>query len=224
MVGVEAQHDLLVAQGIFLNARAFCQRASLGGVEDALNFGAVDQTAQVGLGNEVGRQQEVLLELGWCGGGAVYAVKGLESSRSPDDESAEMTTRGQLEKVESVDRASLDTWQVAGALNEIGTINLRVVDDKGSTSLAVTAASQLALSSSQLLGLLRLDDIGRGADSGQDGESVGGLGSSTSLEDGGVDNQGNLRDARNLVAAGEEKRGNSGGSKSRGSSESPSHC
>lgn len=187
MVGVEAQHDLLVAQRVLLNTGTLGQRATLGGAEDALDFGAVDQTAQVGLGNDVRRQQEVLLEVRRCCGSAVYAVKSLESSRGPDDESAEVATRGQLEKVESIDRAGLNTGQVASTLDELGTINLGVVDDEGSTALAVTAASHLTLTSSQLLGLLSLDNIGRGAHSGQDGESVGGLSGGTSLEGGGVD-------------------------------------
>jgi hypothetical protein len=51
----------------------------------------------------------------------------------------------------------------------------------------VTSASHLTLTSSQLLGLLSLDNVLRGTNSRQDGESVGSLGSSTVLENSRVD-------------------------------------
>ena len=222
MVRVEAQHDLLVAQRVLLlDAGTLGQGGALGGAEDALDLGAVDQTGKIGLGDDVGGQQEVLLELGGGGGGAVDAVEGLESGGGPDDESAEVTTRSQLEEVQGVDGAGLNTGQVAGTGDELLAVNSGVVDDQGATTLAVAAATKLSLTGAELLGLLGLLDIGGGSDSLQDSQGSAGLGSGTVLESGGVDDEGNLGDGGDLVATGEQQRGDGGGGKSRGSSESP---
>ena len=222
MVRVEAQHNLLVAQGVLLlDAGALCQGSALGRTEDALDLGAVDQTGQVGLGDDVGRQQEVLLELGRRGSGAVDAVESLEGSRGPDNETAEVTTGGQLEKVQGVDRAGLDAGQVAGTGDELLAIDLGVVDDQRATALTVTAASELALTSTELLGLPGLLDIGGGANSLQNSQSGASLSSGTVLESGRVDDKGNLGDGGDLVATGEQQRGDSGSSKGGGSGESP---
>ena len=64
-----------------------------------------------------------------------------------------------------------------------------------------------------------------GTDSLQEAESSGGLGDSGTLEDSGVDNQRNLRDVVDLVAAGHEQGNGSGGSHGRNDGISPiSHC
>lgn len=63
-VRVEAELNLLVAERVLLlDALALRPGLALGRAQDALDFGAVDQTGQVGLVDDVGRQQEVLLEL-----------------------------------------------------------------------------------------------------------------------------------------------------------------
>lgn len=222
VVRVEAQHDLLVAQRVLLlDAGALRQGSALGGAENALDFGAVDQTAQVGLRDDVGRQQEVLLQLRGLGGGAVDVVQGLESGRGPDDEAAKVTTGSQLEEVQGIDGAGLDTGQVASARDELLAVNLGVVDDERATALAVAATTELALTSTELLGLLSLLDVGASTNSLEDGQSGGSLGSSTVLENSRVDNKGDFGDVRDLVATGQQQRGDGGSSQGRGSSESP---
>lgn len=223
-VGVETQHNLLVLERVLLlHTSTLGPGLALGCVEDALDFGAVDEAGKVGLGDNVGRQEEVLLESRGLGGGAVDLVEGLEASGGPDDETAEVTTGGQLQQVQGVDRGGLDTSNVAEALDQLLAINLGVVDDQRSTALAVTAATELALAGAQLLGALDLLDIGTGTDGLQETESGGSLGSGSSLENSGVDDEGNLRNGHDLVTAGEEERGNGGGSQSGGSSEAPDH-
>lgn len=222
VVRVKAQHDLLVAQRVLLlDAGTLGQGSTLRSAEDTLDFRAVNQTAEIGLRDNVGRQEEILLELGRLGGGAVDVVKSLESGRGPDNESSEVTTRGQLEEVQGVDRAGLNTGQVAGSRNELLAINLGVVDDQRTTALAVAATSELTLTGTELLGLLSLLDVGSGTDSPQDGQSGAGLGGSSVLENSRVDNEGDFGDRRDLVATGKQQRGNGGSGKSRGSSESP---
>jgi hypothetical protein len=223
VVRVEAEQNLLVAERVLLlDASTLGESSALGRTQDALDFGAVDQTGKVGLRDHVGGEEEVLLELGGGGGGAVDGVEGLEGRRGPDDESAKVTTRGELEEVQGVDVASLTAGQVAETLDKILAISVGVVDDERSTTLAVAAATELALSGTELLGLLSLQNILTSTDGGQDLESSRSLGSSSTLEDSGVDDQGNLGNVGNLVTTGEEKRGDTGSSNGRGSSVSPS--
>jgi hypothetical protein len=222
-VGVQAKHDLLVLEGVLLlDSRSSGDGLALGSVEGALDFGAVDQAGEVGLGDNVGGEEEVTLVGGGLGGGAVDLVEGLEGGRGPDDESAEVTTRGELEEVEGGDGGGLDTGDVAESGDELLAVGLGIVDDERATSLAVATATELALASSELLGLLDLLDIGTSTDSLQEAESGRGLGDSGTLEEGGVDNQGNLRDGADLVATGLEQGNGSRGSQGGADSISPS--
>jgi hypothetical protein len=215
-VGVQAKHDLLVLERVLLlDSRSASDSISLGGVEGALDFRAVDQTGEIGLRDNVGGEEEVTLVGGGLGGGTVDIVKGLESGRGPDDESAEVTTRSKLEEVESGDGASLNTGDVAESGNELLAIGLRGVDDKRATSLAVSAATELALTGAELLGVLDLVDVLTGTNSLQEAESSGGLGNGGTLENSGVDNQRNLRDRVDLVSTGHKQRNGSRGSQGR---------
>lgn len=212
---------LVLERVLLLHTSTLGLGIALGRAQDALDFGAVDQTAQVGLGDDIGGQEEVLLEGGGLGGGAVDLVEGLEGGRGPDDEAAEVTTGGQLQQVQGVDGRGLDTSQVAEALDELLAVHLGVVDDEGTAALAVAAATELALARAELLGALDLLQVGTGTDGLQETESSGGLGESSAVESSRVDNERDLGDGHDLVAAGEEERGNGGGSQSRGSSETP---
>jgi len=212
-VGVQAQKNLLVAQGVLLlDGGSSSHSLALGSVDGALDFGAVDQTSKVGLGDNVGRQEEVPLVGRGSGGGAVDLVKGLESGRGPDDETAEVTTRGELEKVEGRDGRGLNTGDVAEALDELLAIDLRVVDNQRATALAVAAATELALTGTELLGALDLLEIGTGANGLEEGEGGSSAGDGATLNESRVDNQGNLRDGHDLVATSKQERGGGGGS------------
>jgi hypothetical protein len=215
-IRVQAKHDLLVLKRVLLlDSRSAGDSLALGSVERALDFRAVDQTSKIGLRDNVGGEEEVTLVGRGLGGGTVDLVKGLEGSRGPDDEAAEVTTRGELEEVKSGDGRGLDTSDVAESSDELLAVGLGVVDDKRATSLAVTSATELALTSTELLGVLDLLNIGTSANSLQEAESSSGLGNGSTLEDGGVDNQRNLRDGVDLVATGLEQGNGSGGSESR---------
>jgi hypothetical protein len=215
-VRVQAKHDLLVLERVLLlDSRSASDSLSLGAVDGALDFRAVDQTSKIGLRDNVGGKEEVTLVDGSLGGGTVDAVKSLESTRGPDDESAEVTTRSELKEVESGDGAGLDTSDVAESGDKLLAIRLGGVDDKRTTSLAVAAATELALTGTELLGVLDLADVLSGTDSLQKTESGGGLGNSSSLEDSGVDDQRDLRDRVDLVSTGLEERNGRGGSEGR---------
>lgn len=62
-VRVKAEEDLLVPERVLLEATlALCAGSALGCAQDALDFGAVDQTGKVCLADDVRGQEEVLLE------------------------------------------------------------------------------------------------------------------------------------------------------------------
>ena len=105
-VGVEAEHDLLVLERVLLlDVRALGDGTTTDGAKDALDLRAVDELVEVGLGHAVLGDEEVALELRGLGGAAVDGVKGGEGVGRPDNETAKVSTRGELEEVEGVDAA-----------------------------------------------------------------------------------------------------------------------
>lgn len=145
-VGVEPEEDLPVAERVLLLdthlATTLLELATLGWADDGLDFGGVDKTADVSVGDDVGWEEVVLLEERWGGGGSVDVVESLECGVGPDDESSEMSTGGKLEEVKSLDGGSLNTGDVSESLDEgCGLGSLGVEDDKRSTALPVAAVS-----------------------------------------------------------------------------------
>jgi hypothetical protein len=156
-VGVEAEHDLLVLERVLLlDVGTLGDGTATDGAEDALNLGAVDELVEVGLGHAVLGEEEVALELRGLGGAAVDGVEGGESVGRPDDETAKVTTRGELEEVEGVDVAALDTGDVAEGLEELLAVLGRVVDDQGAATLDVATVPQLTLTGAELAALVRV--------------------------------------------------------------------
>lgn len=219
-VGVETEHDLLVAERVLLlDTLALGAGVALGGVKDRLDFRRVDETGQVSVGDNVLGQEVVLLESGGGGGGAVDLVEGLEGSRGPDDEAAKVTTRGELEEVEGVNGAGLNTGDVAESTDELLAVGLGVVDDKGTAALAEAAVTELTLTGAHLLGLLDLGEVGASTEGLEEGNGGLGLGQGSTLEGLGVNDEGNLGDVGDTVTAGEEQSGDGRSSESRGGSE-----
>lgn len=217
-VRVKTEHDLLVDKRVLLlDVGALSLSEALGGVEHGLNLRGVDEAGDISVGNDVGRQEEVLLQGRSLSGAAVDLIKSLESGRRPDDETAQVTTRSKLEEVEGEDGRGLNTGDVAEGLDDVLAIGLRVVDDEGTTALAVTATTELTVTGAQLAGLLDLLQIGTSTNTLQ--ESDGSLGLSKTLEGLGLDNERNLRDLLDAVAAGEEESSDGGGGKRRSNGE-----
>jgi hypothetical protein len=215
-VGVKAEHDLLVLERVLLlDVGTLGDGTATDGAEDALNLGAVDKLVEVGLGHAVLGEEEVALELRGLGGAAVDGVESGEGVGRPDDETAKVTTRGELEEVEGVDVAALDTGDVAEGLEELLAVLGRVVDDQGAATLDVATVPQLTLTGAELAGVLDLLDIGGGTDGGEEVDGLGGLLHGTVGEGGAGDDERDLRDGTDAVATGEEKgsagRGSNGG-------------
>jgi hypothetical protein len=76
---------------------------------------------------------------------------------SEDTESSEVTTRGKLEDIESVDVADINTWQVPGSLlNVLGGIR---VDDEWALLHDIPRVSVFSLTSSGSFGFLHLEEL-----------------------------------------------------------------
>ena len=205
-VGVEAELNLEVLERVLLlDNTTLGDGTTTGRAEDLLDVAGVDDLRQIGLLHHDGRQEEVLLESRGLGGGAVDLVESGESRRRPDDEAAKVTTRGELEEVERVDGAGLDTGDVAESKNKVLAILLGVVDDERTTALLVAATPQLTLTSADLARVLGLLDVSTGTDSLEKGNGGGGLLDGAISEGGRGDDEGNLGDGGDGVTAGKEK-------------------
>ena len=222
-VGVQAQHDLLVLERVLLlHRRPPCEGTALGSVEDVLHLGAVDETREIGLRDEVAGQEEVLLVHRRLGRRSVNVIESLERSRGPDDEASEVTTRGELEQVQGRDGARLDTRQVAETLDHQLAVQDGVVDDKGTTSLLETATTHLSLTRTHLPRLLDPVDIGGRAAGLEHGLGAGSLGEDGGLAQLGIDNERDFGDGHDLVATGHEEGDRGGGSEGGADGISPS--
>lgn len=79
-VWVQSQENLLVEQWVLLlNTSTLGECGSSSSTDNGLQFGGVDETSNIGLGDNVGWEEEVLLEGRWGGGGTIDVVKSLES-------------------------------------------------------------------------------------------------------------------------------------------------
>jgi hypothetical protein len=219
-VRVEAEKNLLVAERVLLlHVGALLDGTTLGGAEDRLHFSGVDELDNVGLGNRVLGEKEVLLQGRGLGGGTVDLVKSLEGRRGPDDEATEVTTRGELEKVHGEDGASLNTGNVAESGNELLAILAGVVDNKGTTALTVAAVSELTLTGTELLGSLDLLEVRACTDGLEEGDGSRGLADGGVAKGGRVDDKRDLGNGGDLVTAGHQEGGGRRGSNGRGGSE-----
>ena len=204
-VGVEAELDLEVLERVLLLYNTTLgDGTATDGAEDLLDIAGVDDLGQIGLLHHDAGQEEVLLEGRSLGGGAVDLVESRESRRRPNDETAHVATRGELEEVERVDGAGLDTGDVAESKDKILAILLGVVDNERTTALSVAATPHLALTSADLAGVASLEHILASADCLEKSNSLLGL---LDGKASGGDNEGNLGDGADSVTAGQKEGG-----------------
>jgi len=140
-------------------------------------------------------------------------VKKGKCTLGPDDEAAKVSTRSELEEVESLYVGELDSREVAECLYDAVVL---VVDDERATALAVATVAHFSLSGAEFAGVGDLDDIGVCIDALQECYSF--LCLLEGLDVGGED-EGNLGDLLDAVTAGENERGEGRGSEGRDGSE-----
>lgn len=139
----------------------------------------------------------------------VDRVEGGNGRLGPDDESTNVTTRGELEEVEGLNGAGLDTGDVLESPDDTLVLG---VDDEGTPPLPVPPVPHLTLTGPDLPRVGNLGDVGVGSDSLE--ELDGSLGLVGGL-DGRREDEGDLLDLLDPVASGEDKRGESRGSEGR---------
>jgi hypothetical protein len=174
-----------------------------------LDLGGVDHTGDVSVLDHGHGQDEASLEGAALSRGAVHLLEALESTLRPDDEATEVATRGELEEVKEVDIGNVDTTDVAeGILSGAG-----VEDQKGTLAGDVAAVTPLTLRGADVAAGINLLDISEGLDGREELDGLGGL---VESGDGIINDERDLRDGVDAVAAGRHQGGHSGGGEGRG--------
>lgn len=214
-VRVHAEEDAFVDERVLL----LCPRAFLylgaGGANNSLNLRAVDETGNVGVGDLGGRKaihngqydtrnrrcdvQVVLLVRGNFVKGAEHLIEQIEGTLCPNDEAAEVSTRGKLEEIQAPNIDELDTRQVAECLNNAVVL---VEDDKRATTLAVAAVTHLTLASTEFTRVRHLSDIRVGIQGFEESDSFLGFLEGLCCT---LNYEGNLSNLLNAVTTGQDK-------------------
>jgi hypothetical protein len=125
--------------------------------KDALNRVGVNDSGKISAFHDWSVESVSLLLSGALSEVTEDAVEGSESRLGEDEESTKVTTWSQLEDVESVDVANVNTWQVASVLSEFTIIV--VVDNKRTLAQDITGGSELTNTSSGVSVLLDLEEL-----------------------------------------------------------------
>ena len=198
-VGVETEEDSLVVERVLLLSPGALLNLLASRADDGLDLVAVDQTGDVRVADLSGGEDVVFLEDRGLVEGAEDIVAEGEGALGPDDESAEMSTRGELEEVEATNVDKLNTGEVAERFDD--TVVL-VVDNKRTTALTVATVPELAVASTELAGVGDLDDIGVGLQGLEESDSLLGLLERLDIR---RDDERNLLDLLDAVATSEDK-------------------
>ena len=206
--GVEDLHKSLVLKRVLLATARLLGVNSLH-AELGLDLVRVNDSGEVSAGHHGSTEGESGLADGGLSVGTEEGVELLESVLGEDNKSSDMTTRGELEEVQSGDVAGVDTGEVSGGL--LDKTVLVTVDDKGSLTEGETRVSHLTLTGAGVLG---------GSDSGEVGINTkvveGGEESRSLLLVESVNNEGELRDILDSVTTGHDEGTTSGGSEGGG--------
>jgi len=209
-VRVEDLHKSLVLKRVLL---------ALGGdvgvdalhAELGLDLVGVNDSGEVSAGHHVSAELESTLLHTSLSVGAEDVVEGLEGVLGEDNKSTNVTTWGELEKIQTGDVARIDTWHVSSGL-----LNLEVsitVDDERSLAEGEARVSHLALASASVLGG---SDTGEVASAAEVVEALKKSGSLLLVK--AVNNERKLGHIVDLVTTGHHEGTASGGSESRGNS------
>lgn len=209
---VELDHGSGVLQGVALTRT---EGRGLLGAEGGLNFVGVDDSANVSGGEDSRRNTETRLDLGVSLLGSEDGVKGLESRLGPDDKTTDVTTRGELEEVKTVDVAEIQTLDVAEGSDKGIVSTLLVVDEERASTLDITSVSGLTLTSADGVGVSNTFQVSTSSEGLEEGNSFLGLGDRVNVNI--SDYQRNFSNLLNAVTTGQNKRGKRGGREGRAS-------
>jgi hypothetical protein len=199
--GVKSVHENAIGKRVLLGATLNSGR-DLGSAELGLDLVGVDDSGEVSAVHDVAVEDIATL---FDVSSAVVAedtVECLEGILGPDDEATEVTTRGELEEVKSVNVDEVNTGEVSGG--SLDALVLLTVDDQGASAENVSGVSQLTVASSDFLGISGSLDVFTSTNVLEGGEE--GLGG-VNVE--GVNNEGKLGDIQDFVTSGKNERSNS---------------
>jgi len=206
-VWVKSLHESLVLQWV-LSAGASLNWVLLDVSELSLNLVGVDDSGKISAGHHTSVEGVAALLDSLLSVGTEHLVEVLEGISSEDNESAEVTTWGELEQVKSVDGASVNTWEVTGGSLDIWV--LVTVDNEWTLGHLEAGVSLLVGTSTGGLGGTDSSKILSGANVVEGSEEIlGGV----NVE--GVNDEWELWDLVNVVTSGENERSNSRGSEGR---------
>jgi hypothetical protein len=151
-IRVEVDESLVVGEGVLAVSGS---DGVLLGTEMRLNLSRVDDTTKISVSDGSAGEDEAML-LGGNSGLSKDGVKSVEGILGPDDEATNMTSRGELEEVETVDIGDLNTSQVTEGGTDGGFTGS---DEEGTTTLDETAVAALSLSGAETTRVLNLLDI-----------------------------------------------------------------
>ena len=199
--GIKPVHECTVGKRVLLGT-VVNSRRGLGSAELSLDLVRVYNSSEVSAVHNVAVEDiATLFDIG----SAVVAedtVKCLEGIFGPDAEAAEVTARGELEEVKSVDIDKVDTGEVSGG--SLDTLILLTVNNKGTSAENVSGISQLTMASSDFLRISGSLNIFTSANVLEGGEeSLCGV----NIE--GVNNERKLGDIQDFVTSGKNEGSNS---------------
>lgn len=206
-IRIEAEQLALADERVLPRSGTF-SISFLGGSDDRLDLIAVDNARHVGISDFRGREEVVLLENGCFVECSEYFVETSEGTFGPDDEAAEMASRGKLEKVEAGDIDELYTRQIPESANDTLVF---VIHNERTTSLPMAAVTQFAFTRAEFARIRHLDDVSVGVDRLEEGNSFFGLGIGL---DSVTNDEGDFADLLDSVPAREDERGKGGGCES----------
>lgn len=153
---VELEHLSLVGEWVLLilvmNSDGSSYFSELG-----LNLVRVNDSSDISASHDWSVEGPVGFLVRWGFVGSENGIESLEGVLGENEESSEMSTWGKLEDVESMDVASVNTWQVSsGSLQFVVSL---VVDDQWSLSQDVSGVSQFTLTGSGVSGFSNLGKI-----------------------------------------------------------------
>jgi hypothetical protein len=207
--GVQVMQGLVITQRVAL-LDMMSGNIALLGTDGALNFVAVDDSADVGVGNLSAGQNVALLLDSTEPAGSEDIVEFLEGIGSPNDEPTNVSSWGQLKEIQSADVEGLHTGDVSDGTEQRDVVTL--VDNKGSTSTAITSVTELAQTSSDSDSVDDLSNVGIGTNVL---EELNGLLCALDTLDLVVNDERELGDLIHTMTAGLHQGQNSGGSESR---------
>lgn len=215
IVGVQLFHEVGILERVLL-VLDVDDLVLLGSSDNRLDFIGIDDPGQISVTHHCSVHLVSLLIKGLLRLASEESIEGRESTLGPDDESSQLASGSQLQKVHSVHVAHVHSRHVPEGLQHLHIVI--GVDDQRSSPLLEPSVPHLSFTSPQLLALDYSDHIVIDVESLQEGNGFLGLFDAFQSV---FDYQRQFGDVLHLVSSGKHQRSHSGGSNSSSSGMSP---